>query len=247
MGVTYGGFKKHSSTPIPRNAREAAIKLLRSTKTSTRGSGWSAPPLVYDVVRDGDNPLEGPLKQLIEGGASSALDARTPPPARQQPARAANAFSVMTQRVGDCLAEQLGNAPDFFKAWVCSRVARKLCQLDDDAVNAAFESQLSEQFLDECRFGVHRGGSSITPACAEFIRFDGSLLTASGRAAGGSLPLLIVHPRRRTAAGPHFYSVEAFGGKFTCFGPWRLVSHGRREWVQLAMRPAHAAGAGSRP
>ena len=43
------------------------------------------------------------------------------------------------------------------------------------------------------------------------------MLTASGRAAGGSLPLLLVHPRRRTAAGPHFHSVEDFGGKFTCF------------------------------
>jgi hypothetical protein len=79
MGVAYGGFKKGSATPIPRTARESAIKTLRA-KTPTRGSGWSAPPPVYDVVRDGDNPLEGPLKQLIEGGASSALDARTPPP-----------------------------------------------------------------------------------------------------------------------------------------------------------------------
>ena len=216
MGVAYGGFKKGSATPIPRTARESALKTLRA-KTSTRGSGWSAPPPVYDVVRDGDNPLEGPLKQLIEGGASSALDARTPPPSRQQPARVANELSVMTQRVGDCLSKQLSDAPGFFKAWVCARVARKLFQLDNDAVGVAFDSQLSEQFLDECRFGVHRGDSSISPACAEFVRFDGSLLTASGRAAGGSLPLLLVHPRRRTAACPHVHLVEALGGKFTCF------------------------------
>ena len=125
MGVAYGGFKKSSATPIPRTARENAIKLLRAKMTSTCGSGWCAPPPVYDVVRDGNNPLEGPLKQLVEGGASSALDARTPPPARRQPARAANEFSVMTQRVGDCLAEQLSDAPAFFKARVCARVARK--------------------------------------------------------------------------------------------------------------------------
>ena len=31
------------------------------------------------------------------------------------------------------------------------------------------------------------------------------------------LPLLLVHPRRPTAAGPHLHSVEAFGGMFTCF------------------------------
>ena len=101
MGVAYEGFTKVSATPIPRTTRENVIEVLRE-KASTRGSGWSAPPTVYDVVRNGDH-------------------------------------------------------------------------------------------------------------------FNGSLLTASGRAAGISLPLLLVHPRRRAAAGPHVHLVEAFGSKFTCF------------------------------
>ena len=48
MGVAYGGFKKSSSTPIPRNAREAAIKLLRASTGGKRSSG--CPPAVANEV-----------------------------------------------------------------------------------------------------------------------------------------------------------------------------------------------------
>ena len=64
MGIAYDGFKKSSVTPIPRNAREAAIKLLRAstggnrssgwvpvvTVDVARSSGWNPPPTVYDVI-----------------------------------------------------------------------------------------------------------------------------------------------------------------------------------------------------
>ena len=50
MSVAYGGFKKSSLTPIPRNAREAAVKLLRASTGGTRSSGW-VPAVTGDVAR----------------------------------------------------------------------------------------------------------------------------------------------------------------------------------------------------
>jgi len=64
MGIAHGGFKKPSATPVPKNAREAAIKLLRASTGGTRSSGWALtmtsevaqnsgwnpPPAVYDVI-----------------------------------------------------------------------------------------------------------------------------------------------------------------------------------------------------
>ena len=94
--------------------------------------------------------LQAPLKQLIVGDAPSSLDATTEPPLRRQPARAANALSRMTVRVGDALASQLSRSPEFFKAWICGWVARKLCLLDDEQQRMALQDA-GELFMQECR------------------------------------------------------------------------------------------------
>ena len=160
--------------------------------------------------------LQAPLKQLIVGDAPSSMDANTELPLRRQPARAANALSRVTVRVGDALASQLSRSLDFFKAWVCGRIARKLCLLDDDQQRAAFRD-VGELFMKECRFGVERGGTSIAPASAEFAKFNGAVLTAGGLVALEKAPLLIVHAGSAAPGLLDHHRVEAFGAFFDCF------------------------------
>ena len=125
-------------------------------------------------------------------------------------------LSRMTVRVGDALASQLSQSPGFFKAWVCGWIARKLCLLDDGQQRAALQG-VGELFMQEWRFGVQRGDTSIAPASAEFVKFNGAVLTAGGRVVLGQAPLLIVHAGSATPGLLNYHRVEAFGAFFDCY------------------------------